>query len=124
MCEKLVTAAEETESLERWVADLQSGMYINCVYCGHQYGPREDVPVAMADVLKEHIEKCPKHPLSKAKAEIERLRALVADAIRNGLTIESCDRCGAGVLSVPRHEHPEGILWCVKCAEIEAGGEG
>ena len=27
----------------------------------------------MADVLKAHIEQCPKHPLSQAKAEIERL---------------------------------------------------
>ena len=55
--------------------------------------------------------------------EIDRLRALVADAIRNGLVIESCDRCGADVLSLPRDDHPEGILWCAKCAAIEAGGE-
>ncbi len=42
--------------------------------CGHRYGPREDTPVAMADVLKEHIEQCPEHPLSEAKREIEWLR--------------------------------------------------
>lgn len=67
----------EVDRLRAWVNDCQSGMYINCVYCGHRYGPRESTPVAMADVLKAHIEKCPKHPLSHAKAEIERLRAIV-----------------------------------------------
>ena len=65
--------AREIADLERWVADCQSGMYVNCVYCGHRYGPREDTPVAMADVLREHIEQCPKHPLSAAKAQIEQL---------------------------------------------------
>ena len=65
----------ELAKMQQWVNDLQSGMYINCVYCGHRYGPREDTPVAMADVLKEHIEKCPKHPMSKLKSEKTRLMA-------------------------------------------------
>lgn len=60
--------------LEKWIADLQSGMYVNCVYCGHRYGPKEDTPVAMADILKEHIEQCPKHPMSVLKAENEELK--------------------------------------------------
>ena len=30
---------QENKRLEQWVNDLQSGMYINCVYCGHRYGP-------------------------------------------------------------------------------------
>jgi hypothetical protein len=55
---------DEVTALSNWVADLQSGMYINCVYCGHRYGPDPGTPVAMADVLKEHIAQCPKHPLS------------------------------------------------------------
>jgi len=63
----------EIERLRQWVSDCQSGMYINCVYCGHRYGPQDEVPSSMADVLKEHCEQCPKHPLSHAKAEIERL---------------------------------------------------
>ena len=65
----------ENESLKKWVNDLQSGMYINCVYCGHRYGPREGTPVSMADVLKEHIEKCPQHPMSKLKERIVELEA-------------------------------------------------
>jgi len=61
---------KEIERYQNWVNDLQSGMYINCVYCGHQYGPREDTPVSMSQVLKEHIEQCPEHPLSTAKQRI------------------------------------------------------
>ena len=63
------------DHLRRWVADLMSGMYVNCVYCGHRYGPRESALTSMADVLKRHIERCPEHPLSHAWAEIERLTA-------------------------------------------------
>lgn len=60
---------------KRWVNDLQSGMYVNCVYCGHRYGPEKDTPVSMADVLKAHVEKCPEHPMSKLKTELERATA-------------------------------------------------
>src|SRR6202035_247283 len=54
----------ENRRLLAWVADLQSGMYVNCVYCGHRYGPSETTPVSMADALKAHIEVCPEHPMS------------------------------------------------------------
>lgn len=64
----------EIKRLREWVNDLQSGMYINCVYCGHRYGPNSDTPVTMADVLKKHIEQCPEHPLSHAKKEIKQLQ--------------------------------------------------
>ena len=65
---------EEIKRLQQWVSDLQSGMYVNCVYCGHRYGPADEAPVCMADVLKEHIEHCPKHPMSMLKAELEGYR--------------------------------------------------
>jgi len=74
------------QNLKQWVQDLHSGMYINCVYCGHRYGPREETPIAMADVLKAHIETCPKHPLKIAKDEIYELEARLKRAeggIRN-----------------------------------------
>lgn len=64
----------ENERLGSWVSDIQSGMYVNCVYCGHRYGPGETTPVSMADALKAHVEQCPKHPMSALKAEVERLR--------------------------------------------------
>lgn len=60
---------KEIERLDKWVADLQSGMYINCVYCGYRYGPKDEVPCSMADALKQHIETCPKHPMSALKQE-------------------------------------------------------
>lgn len=58
---------EEIERLENWVDDLQANMYINCVYCGHRYGPEDEVPATMADILKRHISICPKHPMSRLK---------------------------------------------------------
>lgn len=54
----------------QWVHDLQAGMYITCVYCGHRYGPDDEVPATMADVLKEHIAQCPEHPMSALKREL------------------------------------------------------
>jgi hypothetical protein len=65
---------EDNARLSKWVSDLQSGMYVNCVYCGHRYGPGETTPVSMADALKAHVEKCPKHPMSALKADNEWLR--------------------------------------------------
>lgn len=62
---------EENEKLKAWINDLQSGMYINCVYCGHRYGPHTEIPASMADVLKAHIEECPKHPMSTLKTKLE-----------------------------------------------------
>lgn len=77
-------ACKEMERLRRWVNDLQAGCYINCVYCGHRYGPDSEVPASMADVLKAHIEVCPAHPLSAATKTIARLRA-ERDGLRDGL---------------------------------------
>lgn len=59
---------DKNDQLRQWVADLQSGMNVNCVYCGHRYGPVDKVPTSMADALKEHIEQCPEHPMSALKA--------------------------------------------------------
>ena len=90
---------EELERHKKWVNDLQSGMYINCVYCGHRYGPKKNTPVAMADVLKEHIEKCPKHPLSKTKEELEWLR----DVIKNYLKAYDAYFKGITLIDTPLH---------------------
>jgi len=63
----------ENKQLRKWVNDLQSVMYINCVYCGHRYGPRHEIPASMASVLKEHVKQCPKHPMSILYAACRRL---------------------------------------------------
>ena len=77
-------ARTENERLQQWVNDLQAGMYINCVYCGHQYGPDDEVPATMAEVLKEHIAVCPKHPLAEARAKNERLREAARKVLETG----------------------------------------
>jgi DNA-directed RNA polymerase subunit RPC12/RpoP len=72
----------EIRRLEQMVDDLQSEMYVNCVYCGHRYGPRETTPVSMADALKAHIETCQKHPMSRmrpALRESYRLMSYLVD---------------------------------------------
>ncbi len=63
----------EIKRLQKWLNDLHSGMYINCVYCGHRYGPDSEEGI-MSEVLHEHIATCPEHPLSAALAEIEQLK--------------------------------------------------
>ena len=68
--EHAFTLLEEITRLRQWVADLQSGMYINCVYCGHRYGPGETTPMSMADALKAHVERCPEHPMAKLRASL------------------------------------------------------
>ncbi len=64
----------EIAELNKWIDDLQAGMYINCVYCGHRFESNPEVYPSMQDVLKEHMGNCPKHPLSKANKEKDRLR--------------------------------------------------
>ncbi len=73
---------EENKRLEAWIDDLQSGMYINCVYCGHRYGPNVEPATktewfTMRKALEGHIAQCPKHPLSFANKKIERLRSAI-----------------------------------------------
>uniref|UniRef100_A0A6M3LBT4 Uncharacterized protein n=2 Tax=viral metagenome TaxID=1070528 RepID=A0A6M3LBT4_9ZZZZ len=73
-------ARQENAWLRKWINDLQSGLYINCVYCGHRYGPNSEVPASMADVLKVHIERCPEHPMSSLRQENARLKLALTEA--------------------------------------------
>lgn len=77
--EQVVEMQKDNARMQDWVNDLQSGMYVNCVYCGHRYGPEDQVPTSMADALKEHIEHCPKHPMSALKAENDQLKAALSE---------------------------------------------
>lgn len=95
---------EEIECLEKWIDDLQSGMYVNCVYCGHRYGPVENTPTSMRDILKEHVEQCPKHPLSKLNNSFRIMRSAIrfhckqCDFFRlhGGRTPFTCEECNLG----------------------------
>lgn len=71
LCSGTVPPATELEQLKQWVDDLQCGRYINCVYCGHRYGPKENVPPSMQDILKAHVMECPKHPMNEFKNLLE-----------------------------------------------------
>lgn len=120
--QQLKDAVTKIACYMQWVNDLQSGMYVNCVYCGHRYGPSDKTPVSMADMLKEHIERCPEHPMSKLKADNERLSQKVSKVTReldaakrtiNLLALRSCGNC--------RHNDPDTI--CGRNCTIENGME-
>jgi len=98
--------AQELEEARGWVKDLHSGMYINCVYCGHRYGPSESTPASMADVLKAHVEQCPKHPMSALRAIAQRLLGLVPPP-----------QCAHGF------EGQDTFFPCGKCEECKARAE-
>jgi hypothetical protein len=70
--------------LEIWVADLQSGMYVNCVYCGHRYGPGDTTPVSMADALRAHVAACPAHPMSGLVKAVMAACDLLAERTQGG----------------------------------------
>lgn len=76
-CQSLVFSESQAEvvRLRQWIDGLQSNMWINCVYCGHQYGPTDSTPVSKSAQLTAHIEVCPEHPISKLKTENRELRA-------------------------------------------------
>ena len=69
---KLEEAEEEIIRLQDWISDLQKGMYVNCIYCGHRYPP--GTPDVRDKVLYDHIKSCPKHPLYK---EIQKNKKLL-----------------------------------------------
>jgi hypothetical protein len=102
---------QDRDELEIWVEDLQSEKYVNCVYCGHRYGPalcekcdgsgmekiRPDhmpdeictwcngtgrgAPVAMADMLTAHVERCPKHPLALMRKALDEVGLMAKNAV-------------------------------------------
>jgi hypothetical protein len=89
--EYIVKLELENERYQKWVNDLQSGMYINCVYCGHNYGPNDEVPASMADVLKEHIERCLEHPMSKLYTQLNTMVEAMRESVKRGVAHrESC----------------------------------
>lgn len=63
----------EVDRLKAWVADLQAGMYVACVYCGHRLAGREAASSKWSDALRAHIETCSQHPVSKLKVQLEEM---------------------------------------------------
>ncbi len=77
----------EVLHLKTWVGDLLSGMYINCVYCGHRYPP--GTPDVQDRALYDHIMECPKHPVSKLSKERDELVAICGTAAEQLQEIDS-----------------------------------
>ena len=109
------TEARKRElELERWIDDLQSGMWINCVYCGHRYGPSDEHPAtlhdegprSMKDALREHIAQCPEHPLSKAEAENASLREALRD-MRS--LVEQCQEITTSYLTPDGYDETDAL---------------
>jgi len=95
---------KEILRLRQWIADLQSGMYINCVYCGHRYGPDPGTPVAMADILTEHIfHGCPEHPATKLRAAL----VLAVELIRQWHCMGMAKECSKVAWELYRDNAPE-----------------
>jgi len=100
---------------QQWIADLQSGMYVNCVYCGHRYGPADTTPVAMAEILREHIEQCPEHPMSKLKAKYRVVCDDMAELHRVVRENRICFGCAHAAAIAPFPGRPSGERPCHFC---------
>lgn len=79
---------KDNERLQKWVKKYQPHFFAKCSLCGHPYWPVNDVPDNPTELLKDHIENCPEHPMSALKRKNEQImewcyRALVALARRN-----------------------------------------
>lgn len=95
----------DVESLRAWIADLQDGGFVNCVYCGHRYGRADRVAASLADVLKAHVAACPEHPLRVALDKLDQLRRR-HDAMYAALVeVEQHCPCGARPESPNTHPH-------------------
>jgi len=92
------------QKYRKWIDDLHSGMYINCVYCGYRYGPMNETPSSMADVLKQHISQCPDHPMSLLKTQYGNLKEAAETLLYwheecgtghlvDEYTADKCDEC-------------------------------
>ncbi len=92
-------------------------MYVNCVYCGHRYGPAKDTPVSMADVLKKHIENCSKHPMSKLKQDNAR-----KDSLLRRLEHASYDDCKEPICPICHEEKPKHEPDCELAKELKDNG--
>lgn len=68
-----------------------------CIYCGTDVGSVTAEPASRDRVLKEHVERCPKHPLFAARKEI---RALEEE-------IERCPAVGYHTSEKKQHEERE-----------------
>ncbi|NUP13831.1 MAG: hypothetical protein HOW73_47965 [Polyangiaceae bacterium] len=86
---------EALKEARAWVRRLRDNRIVTCVYCGHAYPPGSETHGA--EVLKEHIRSCEKHPMREIELALKDARdALNRD--RTGLAqglVEVVARCRA-----------------------------
>lgn len=89
---------------------------ITCVYCGHAY--EEGTPSHAAEVLKEHINQCEKHPIKKALEDRAKLRAALVKLVGldNPRELEEMKGVIKAFMSMTNTPHPEqeGILSAIQ----------
>ena len=73
-----IEKAEEIKTLKGWINGLPQ-LYVNCVYCGHRFKPNPEVFPSQTDVVREHMEKCSKHPLFQANQKIKELKKVIEE---------------------------------------------
>jgi hypothetical protein len=80
LCAEVRRVTAERDEARAWVRRLTAAeRVLTCVYCGEAYPPGS--PTHGADVLTAHVRTCAKHPMRAAEAEVERLRAAIADVV-------------------------------------------
>lgn len=96
--------AQEIRRYQIWVDDLQSGMHVNCVYCGHRYDPNTTEPLTKQEALKAHVAICPQHPVSALLTSLKELQQHIVYDEEGDLTrVEfsaMCARADAAVAKV------------------------
>lgn len=105
MYERIEFQKKKEKRLMQWIVDLLSGKYVNCVYCGHRYGPTDTTPTSMSEILTEHIKHCEHHPLNTAITVIERLLSM---------NLYSCRVCEYSRNSTPCRHCSDGNQWKLK----------
>jgi hypothetical protein len=69
------TMGSKTEELQAEVARLSELLWgCRCVYCGEVVGKDKKNQDLADDVLRQHVEVCPKHPVATLKTEKARLQ--------------------------------------------------
>lgn len=102
---------EVSDALDRmtqWKDDLLQGKTVNCVYCGHRYNPGTP---EQAQVLKDHIEQCPDHPLAHMRNELAAQPSVYAVRTREGRYVCRTSVAGLVAYTTTRDIAPESLFY-------------
>lgn len=72
---EIIKLRKQIKELKQWNDDLQSGLYVNCAYCGHRYAP--GTSAVQSHILYKHIKECKQHPLYHQRRKTKRLQKML-----------------------------------------------